>query len=623
MQSDDNLPVGVVLSDRIHAFDSIRRKQKKQGFLFRLTTAALQKGFPGIMLPRALRGSIVAADVLVEALVRESALPPELFVFSGSIDAAQKRVESWDISEKRRRGIRISSIENLIGGRSGAKRLKAWFNPLPGINDREGVEWSQAIRQSCGDAVYPITILTHGLSYHRELYDYFLRIFLEGTYECDSFICTSRASREALLKIIAYLEEEFHRTFDTKLRYKGRADLIPLCIDSSTFTTDGKIDARDQLKISREHFLVLMLGRLSPLKADLYPFFPVLKSLIERNPQRQLLWVVAGTEEEGYTQLLQQHARRFGLKEQIKIIVDPTDATKMLLMQAADAFVSPTDCLTESFGLTIIEAMASGVPQVVPDWNGYRDTVRHGETGFLVPTRWTSCSEDLFYTGATRGWIFDQFATGQSIAVDMGEMERYLHLLINNEQLRSNMADCSRRRALEHYSFKAVARQYNELWNELDHIAGGIPSPPSVAQLTRPRYHHFFGHYASDTLADETALHITSAGRHISRAQKITPTYPAFFAEFNILDEEILRAVLELVGSRGGTPANSDSTPSERSFDRLGGIVESLRTKSTYHPDHLRRHIMWLIKYGFIVPVDSHSKVVVEPIAVRAPTFRV
>jgi glycosyltransferase involved in cell wall biosynthesis len=38
----------------------------------------------------------------------------------------------------------------------------------------------------------------------------------------------------------------------------------------------------------------------------------------------------------------------------------------------------------EGFGLTVIEANAVGTPNVVSDAPGLRDTVRHGETGFLV-----------------------------------------------------------------------------------------------------------------------------------------------------------------------------------------------------------------------------------------------
>ena len=52
----------------------------------------------------------------------------------------------------------------------------------------------------------------------------------------------------------------------------------------------------------------------------------------------------------------------------------------------ADIFVSLSDNIQESFGLTPVEAMASGLPAIVSDWNGYRGGVREGQEGFLIPT---------------------------------------------------------------------------------------------------------------------------------------------------------------------------------------------------------------------------------------------
>ena len=54
---------------------------------------------------------------------------------------------------------------------------------------------------------------------------------------------------------------------------------------------------------------------------------------------------------------------------------------------AADVFLSLVDNIQETFRLTPIEAMAAGLPVVVSDWDGYRYTVRDGETGFQFQ-RW-------------------------------------------------------------------------------------------------------------------------------------------------------------------------------------------------------------------------------------------
>lgn len=50
---------------------------------------------------------------------------------------------------------------------------------------------------------------------------------------------------------------------------------------------------------------------------------------------------------------------------------------------AADVFLHCS--ITETFGLVVLESMASGVPVIARDEGGPSETVRHNDTGFLVP----------------------------------------------------------------------------------------------------------------------------------------------------------------------------------------------------------------------------------------------
>ncbi len=53
------------------------------------------------------------------------------------------------------------------------------------------------------------------------------------------------------------------------------------------------------------------------------------------------------------------------------------------LLAAADLFLLPSQ--TESFGLSALEALASGVPVVASRVGGLPEVVRDGETGMLCP----------------------------------------------------------------------------------------------------------------------------------------------------------------------------------------------------------------------------------------------
>jgi glycosyltransferase involved in cell wall biosynthesis len=60
-----------------------------------------------------------------------------------------------------------------------------------------------------------------------------------------------------------------------------------------------------------------------------------------------------------------------------------SEERKIDLMRAAWANIFPSP--KEGWGITVIEAAACGTPSVASNSPGLRDSVWHGETGFLVP----------------------------------------------------------------------------------------------------------------------------------------------------------------------------------------------------------------------------------------------
>jgi phosphatidylinositol alpha-mannosyltransferase len=88
--------------------------------------------------------------------------------------------------------------------------------------------------------------------------------------------------------------------------------------------------------------------------------------------------VGAGRDREALDLLPERHRRRVAMLGAVP------DEALPAHYAAADAFVASA-VGPESFGIALIEAMAAGLPVVASDIRGYRDVVRHGVDGLLVP----------------------------------------------------------------------------------------------------------------------------------------------------------------------------------------------------------------------------------------------
>jgi glycosyltransferase involved in cell wall biosynthesis len=102
---------------------------------------------------------------------------------------------------------------------------------------------------------------------------------------------------------------------------------------------------------------------------------------------------------------------------------------------AADLFVLPS--LFEGTPLTLVEAMASGLPVVTTATCGMRDVVRDGENGLLVPTR--------------------------SPSAIAAAVERF----IDDESLRARLGTAARAEAAERYTWKLAAAPVLEVYERL------------------------------------------------------------------------------------------------------------------------------------------------------------
>ena len=187
---------------------------------------------------------------------------------------------------------------------------------------------------------------------------------------------------------------------------------------------------------------------------------------------------------------------------------------RFAIWQAADIFTSLSDNIQETFGLTPIEAMAAGLPSVVTDWDGYRDTVQHGEHGFRVPTLAPPPGQgaDLADGHAIGIDTYDRYCgyASQFVAVDINATAEAYVALIGNANLRAKLGQAARKAAQADFDWRHVVARYQELWSDLAaRRASAVESAPAHGPIYWPARadpYTMFADYPTEALSPQHRL---------------------------------------------------------------------------------------------------------------------
>ncbi len=262
-------------------------------------------------------------------------------------------------------------------------RVGALLHPFPGFGP---LAWN---RNFAGPAAYSLLGITHTTATHAVM-DSIGNLAIAPIQPWDAVVCTSTAVRQTYESVLQAWEEHLRQRLGARRLVRPQLPVIPLGVDTDLIKPAKAQDRqrlRQEFGIPTEAFVVLWVGRFDHVaKAHPIPAYLALERLAARL-DRPVVYLQSGWYPNNKIAQAFQRAAHHWAPSVRHLVVDGREpAIRRQVWHAADVFLSLSDNLQETFGLTPIEAMAAELPVVVSDWDGYRDTVREGVDGFCIPT---------------------------------------------------------------------------------------------------------------------------------------------------------------------------------------------------------------------------------------------
>ncbi len=389
-----------------------------------------------------------------------------------------------------------------------------------------------------GVSCYSITGVTHTTASHGAM-EAITQLLTAPVMPWDALICTSEAVKKTVDQLLQAQAEYLSWRFGTQKFVVPQLPVIPLGVhcDDFVFADGERVKARNDLGIPDDAVVALFVGRLAfHAKAHPHAMFAALEAAAQRSGRPIVLLLCGWYANQAVADVFNAGVTAFCPNVRV-FHMDGRDAVQRRQSWAtADVFVSLADNIQETFGLTPVEAMAAGLPVVVSDWNGYKDTVRDGVDGFRIPT-WMPSSPlgEGFALGYESGLdTYDYYCglTCQQVVVDIDAATRALVQLAESSDLRKSMGEAGRQRAREVYDWKQVYRQYQALWQQLDTVRRQA-DPTRLAAVPRSapeRMDPFkaFGHYPTRSVTLDTQIDLYDSATRLTEAWQAICSHPLF-----------------------------------------------------------------------------------------------
>lgn len=247
-------------------------------------------------------------------------------------------------------------------------------------------------------------------------------------------------------------------------------EVLPVGCDTENFTLRKKNDLkvssiREALGIADDQIMLLTVGGDATSKGA-QEVMQALALIDTRAPDWKYVckvWPQPRTKAQNIIDL--QLASHLGIEKNVTYTAGVLSRNIMpYLMSACDVYVSPSRL--EGFGMPSVEANACGKPVLAIKAMGFLDTMLHGETAFLAGVATTIVANEAIIgeeSGFKEGHrvVFDSPRTVDYRA-SVHDIAEYLLRLMNDAELRQKMGEAGRKRVVEHFDYRIVAKKFVE-----------------------------------------------------------------------------------------------------------------------------------------------------------------
>jgi glycosyltransferase involved in cell wall biosynthesis len=448
-----------------------------------------------------------------------------------------------------------------------------------------------------GAAAWALSGITHTTA-TRAVMDTLFHLRSAPQMPWDAVICTSAAVQRSVRTLMELAEAHLAQRFaGAVLPARPLLPVIPLGVHCDDFRPDPAAGAalRTRLGIAPGDIAVATIARLTPdEKFDPFPAFLALEAAAAK-AQRRFHLILCGTfADASWDAAFAEGARALMPSVGYHRLDGAEAALRTATLSGSDIFLFPIDNLQETFGLAPVEAMAAGLPVVVSDWDGMKDTVT-AEVGFRIATEMPRAGAathvSLRHQGGTDSYLQYLGQIGAMTRIDIGALVRALALLAGDAGLRRRMGAAGQARARALYDWAVVIPQMEELWGEqgamLAHARtkGGAPRTEPGRLPTGPAPEVMFAGYPTHPPPDHARRRLRAVA---------TGARPDVAATFALRRYSALGRFIE-------DPARVQTVLDAFAATGPAGATEAEVTAATaLHPGAVARAVLWLAKYHFL-----------------------